>query len=269
MARLLTVFRALFREAVLTMIQYRAESFLWAIWGIVYPVVTLAMWEAAARDPVAASPIGTYPPGTLAGYFLVTMVVGHVTTTWDAFEMGYFVRTGQMSVWLTQPMLPLWRAAAVNAAWKLFTLTILVPIWVLVAWAIAPRFEGGAAHVALGVIALVLAAGIAFIWGYVIALAAFWTTRTDAIAEFWFGGALLLGGRLAPLDLLPGALQVLAAALPFQWMMGFPTDVLIGRESISSALGGLGWQTVWLATGLAVYVVVWGAAVRRYSAVGG
>lgn len=251
------------------MIQYRGESFLWAFWGIVYPTVTLAMWEAAARDPVSGSAVAGYGPGVLAAYFLITMIVGHVTTAWDAFEMGYFVRTGQMSVWLTQPMLPIWRSLAVNVAWKLFTLTILAPIWLLVAWFVEPRFVGSAGHLCLGAVSVLFAAGIAFIWGYVVALTAFWSTRTDAIAEFWFGGALLLGGRLAPLDLLPAPLHLAASALPFKWMIGFPTDLLIGRVPIPDAWAGLGFQLAWLAGGVAAYRLMWRAATRRYSAVGG
>lgn len=262
-------FGAMFRVDLLQTIQYRGESFLWAIWGVIYPVVALAMWEAAAEAPAEGSNVAAYAKGGFAAYFLLTMIVGHVVTAWDAYEMGWVIRSGEFSAQLMRPMLPIWRSIAGNLAWKLFTLVILTPFWILVAWMVEPRFEATAGQLVLGLVATVLAAGIAFVWGYVVALTAFWTTRNDAVGEFWFGASLLVGGRLAPIALLPVPLQFLAGVLPHQWALGFPCEVLTGQCSDARLYGGLAAQAAWLVGGAVIFRLLWSKAIRRYTAVGG
>lgn len=259
---------AYLRASLATMLQYRGEVVLWAFWGVVYPAVALAMWSAALAGAPGGQAIKGFGRGDFAAYFLLTMVVGHVCTAWDVYEMGYLVRTGKMSPRLLRPILPMWESIADNLAYKLLTLTIVVPIWLGIAWWVEPRFATGWADLLLGAPALVLAAAMSFLWGYNVALLAFWTTRMDAAAEFWFGGSLLFGGRMAPLTLLPAPLQWLAAAMPFKWAIWFPAEVLMGRLPVSQIAQGLAWQVGWIALGLVVFRRFWRAALKRYSAVG-
>jgi ABC-2 type transport system permease protein len=225
------------------------------------------MWDAA-RTAQGGQTLGGFGRGEFAAYFLMTMIVGHLGAAWDAFEMGYLVRTGKMSAPLLRPMLPLWSSIADNLAYKIVTLAILIPLWLGVAWVAQPKFATSLTHVGLGAVATLLGAAMNFLWGYTVALVAFWTTRTDATGEFWFGGNLMFGGRFAPLTLLPMPLQWVAAVLPFKWIIWFPSATLMGQLSIPQVLGGLAAQLLWLAAGVLVFRLVWRAALKRYTAVG-
>ncbi|TWT41955.1 hypothetical protein RAS1_30810 [Phycisphaerae bacterium RAS1] len=265
MSRFLRALAAIWRVALAVMIQYRGEVMLWALWGIIYPAVALTMWSAAIGD---AGDIRGYDRRGFAAYFLVTMICGHVCAAWDAYEFGHLVRSGALSPRLLRPILPMWSSLAENLAYKTVTLTILIPLWLAVAWVTHPHFSTTPGQLLLGMLSLVLGALIAYVWGYNIALLAFWTTRTDAIGEFWFGGSLLLGGRLAPLALLPTPLKWLAACLPFQWVVWFPAQVLIGKAAAEEIALGLLAQVGWLAGGVAVFRITWRRGLRQYSAVG-
>ncbi len=268
MRKLLTALGALWRASLSTMLQYRGEIALWAIWGIVYPAVALAMWTAAMQSTPGRTNIKGFGPGEFAAYFLMTMVVGHVCTAWDVYEMGYLVRTGKLSPALLRPILPMWSSLMDNVAYKVVTLAILLPIWVGVAWVTNPRFETTWGHALIGIVALLMAGVINYLWSYNLAMLAFWTTRTDAAGECWFGGSLLFGGRLAPLALLPGPMGWLAAVLPFKWVIWYPTTVLTGHMPLGSAAWGLLCQVGWLGAGLLVFRFLWRAGLKRYSAVG-
>jgi ABC-2 type transport system permease protein len=196
------------------------------------------------------------------------MIVGHVATAWDVFEMGYLVRTGRMSPKLLRPILPIWESVADNLAYKTITLVILVPIWAGVAWVTRPHFATTSVDLALGVPALLLGAVVHYIWNYNVGLAAFWLTRTDALSGFWWGMNLFMGGRLAPLQALPGPVQWLAAVLPFKWIIWFPAAALMGTLSPREMVVGLGAQIAWLAAGIVVFRVMWRTGVKQYSAVG-
>lgn len=265
--RWLRAIGAIWRMSAATMLQYRGEIVLWTVWGIVYPAVALAMWNAALRGSGEQSLAG-YGSAQFAGYFLLTMIVSHFTVAWDAYEFGYLVRTGRLSPLLLRPILPIWQSIGDNIGFKFITLVVLVPVWLLVGWIVRPAFSADAGQMALGVVATLLAAALNYIWGYNLALLAFWTTRTDALAEFWFGGTLVFGGRLAPLALLPGPLQNVAAVLPFKWIVWFPAALLLGELSATQAAWGLAGQAGWVAGGVVVFRLLWGLGLRRYSAVG-
>ncbi|QOJ13548.1 MAG: ABC-2 family transporter protein [Planctomycetia bacterium] len=258
---------ALLRRSIAGMIQYRGEVALWAIWGVIYPAVALTMWNAAARDAEGGA-IRGFGPSEFATYFLLSMIVQHLTAAWDVHEMGWQVRTGQLSPALLRPLLPMWGSLSDNIAYKLVTLVILAPIWVLVAWLVQPRFEGGWLDYAAAAAAVLLGAAIHYLWQYNLALIAFWSTRTNAVGEFWFGGKLLFGGLMAPLPLLPPLLQGVAAMLPFQWIIGFPIEVAMGRIRGVDVVAGLICQALWALAAVAVFRVAWPASLRRYGAVG-
>lgn len=259
---------AFLRTSLALMFQYRGEIILWAVWGVVYPAIAIAMWSAAVAGRADGGAIAGFGPREFAAYFLLTMVVGHVCTAWDLYEMGYLVQSGRMSARLLRPLLPIWQAIADNLAYKILTLALLIPIWVIVALVTRPAFTGDWFSTLAGVVALLIGASINFIWGYTIALGAFWLTRMDTVGECWHGMSMFLGGRIAPLTVLPMPLQWLAAFLPFKWMIWFPSAVLMGGMPRAEILEGLLLQIAWLAGGITLFRLTWRRAVKRYTAVG-
>jgi ABC-2 type transport system permease protein len=260
--------RAYVSASMATMFQYRGEMVLWALWGVVYPAVALAMWRAAIAGSPNGRSIRGFEAGDFAAYFLLTMIVGHVSTAWDVFEMGYLVRTGRMSPKLLRPILPLWESLADNLSYKTVTLIILVPIWVGVAIATRPHFATTGVDLAMGLPALLLGAAVHYIWNYNVGLLAFWVTQMNALSESWWGANLFLGGRLAPLQTLPGPLQWVAGVLPFKWIIWFPAAALMGMLTPGEMAVGLAALVGGLVAGIVAFRWLWRAGVRQYSAVG-
>ena len=268
MTTVLRAFPAFLRAGIGTMLQYRGEILLWAIWGLVNPLVLYAMWTAAATG--AGGSIAGYSRGELAAYFFAIMIIGHVSTAWDTYEMGFQVRTGKLSPQLLRPILPIWAALANNVAYKIATLAFLAPMWTLCAFILRPQIHAPAWQIAFGVLTIAMAGILNFIMGYTVALIAFWTPKLDAVGEVYFGVAMFLGGRFAPLAMLPNQVYWIAKFLPFRWMFGYPAEVISGRitDPTQIAIGFL-MQCAWLAGLVILFRIVWEAAVRRYTAVSG
>jgi ABC-2 type transport system permease protein len=79
---------------------------------------------------------------------------------------------------------------------------------------------------------------------------------------------LLFSGQIAPLSLLPHSLQVASKILPLYWTVGFPTELLLGKLTLSTVLTGIGIQIVWLIIALFLVRIIWRLGTRAYSAVG-
>jgi ABC-2 type transport system permease protein len=123
--------------------------------------------------------------------------------------------------------------------------------------------------VLLALPALLLAATLRFLFTYLLALSAFWSQKADNIVGFGETLLFLLGGSAAPITLFPSALRLLAEALPFRAMLGFPAEIISSSLNSAQILTTYGWQVLWTLMFLLVVVFVERFGLRRYTAIGG
>jgi viologen exporter family transport system permease protein len=262
-------FFAMLRVNISNMIQYRAETFLWSLWGIVNPTVLYVLWAAAAKGSSTGEVAGLDGNGVATYYFSI-MIVGHVTAAWDVYEMSYHVRKGTLSPQLLRPILPIWNSVTSNLSYKITTLMFVLPMWAVFFFWVRPQFATQPWQFVLAPFALILGAVLNYMMCYTVSLIAFWATKLDAIGAIYFGLCMMLGGRIAPIAGLPPVVLDIANVLPFRWMFAFPAEMLSGIcKSPSEAAAGLAIQASWVAITILTFNIVWRLAIRRYSAVSG
>ena len=265
------VYRANLKVAIAQMLQYRFGILIWAVWGFVGPLISLAVWSAAvaARGGAITSAGGaTFGRSDFAAYFLTFMIVGHFTMSWDAFEFAWRVRDGNLSPRLLKPLHPIHTDLTSNIAFKLATTAMILPAWILLFVLMRPTPPHSLSSFLLGIPAVLLAGLMRYIWQYSLALIAFWTTRVEAINQLYFTLDGFLAGRIAPLALLPVWMGAIALYSPFRSMGSFPVELLLGRVPPEQIAPGFALQIVWLGVGLIVLRALWSAGIRQYSAVG-
>jgi ABC-2 type transport system permease protein len=259
-------YRALMTQSLQVMSAYRVSLFLYALFSFIRPVIFLAAWVAVAESQ--GGRLGAFSKADLGGYFVITILVTHLSAAWDFFEFEWEIRRGSLSPKLLRPLHPINYSIVNNVIWKLITSLAVVPVAIGIAVTFEARFASTPAHLALGVISALLGAAIAFVFGWIFASVAFWTTRVHAVVTLYQRVAFIFAGQIAPLTLLPGPLLAIALGLPFAYMLGVPTEILRGGVDLTTGLLLMGGQTVWLAVGIVLYRIVWSAGLRQYSAVG-
>jgi ABC-2 type transport system permease protein len=255
-----------FRTSFASMLQYRASLVIWLIGHVLEPLIYLVVWSAVSRS--SGGSVGGYGAEEFAAYFIVLMLVNHVTYTWIMYEYEYRVRHGSLSFALLRPVHPIHADLADNISSKVVTLPLILAAAVVLALLFRPAFHIVPWAAAAFLPALLLAFIVRFLMEWTLALAAFWTTRVSAVNQTYFVAMLFLSGQMAPLTLLPGPLQAIAAVLPFRWTTSFPVELLLGRIGFTQALIGMAVQLAWLGVWLVLLRLVWRAGVRVYSAVG-
>jgi ABC-2 type transport system permease protein len=148
------------------------------------------------------------------------------------------------------------------------TLPALLPALVLIAWTFQARFQTQPWQMLVFVPSILLAVALRFVFGWVLAALAFWTTRLHAIMHLYDRASFIFAGQIAPLSLLPGPLAAVGYALPFAYMLWAPSEILRGGVTVDQALWILVAQAVWLALSWLAFVVVWRMGLREFSAVG-
>ncbi|MCB9137205.1 MAG: ABC-2 family transporter protein [Caldilineaceae bacterium] len=267
MSHLLSVYKGYFRTSLAVQFQYRAAMFIWLLGAIMEPLVYLVVWRTVALQQGGS--VGGYDVGGFAAYYLTMMLVNHFTFSWIMWEYDYRIRSGEFSSLLLKPVHPIHSDMADNWAYKLFTLTLYVPVAIGLAWLFRPTWNVEGWALLVLPVALILAFLTRFFLDWSLAMSAFWTTRVQAINQAYFVAMLFFSGRLAPLTLFPPWFQHIADFLPFRWVMAFPVELALGRLTPGQALIGFGVQLGWMAAGLLLLNLVYRAGIRRYAAFGG
>ncbi len=255
-----------FKTTFAMMLQYRASLVIWMIGHVLEPLVYLIVWSAVSTT--SGGTVGDFTAREFAAYFLLVMLVNHVTYTWIMYEFEYRIREGLLSFALLKPVHPIHSDIADNISSKLITLPIMLVIAATLGVLFRPDFAPPLWAVAAFFPALFLAFLVRFFLEWTLANAAFWLTRVSAINQMYFVLMLFLSGQIAPLALFPSFVQSAADLLPFRWMLGFPVELLLGRLTPDQTLTGICAQVIWLVISLVLMRLVWRAGSRMYSAVG-
>ena len=244
---------------------YRGAIAIWVFSTVIQPLVLLVVWRTVA----GAGSVGGYTARQFVSYFLVAMVVDHLTFIWHMWEFEWRIRTGAFSPLLLRPIHPIHHDVCENLSYKLVGLIGLLPAAVVLGLVFDADLSGVSPATVLAFApALMLAMAVRFLVEWCVALAAFWLTKVSAINSLFFALFSFLSGQFAPLSVLPGAVQSVAVWTPFPWTLAFPTEVLLGRRPGAELLTGYAVQLAWLVVAVLVVRRLWAAATRRYSAVG-
>ncbi len=256
---------ALIQRTWLSWLQYRSFFFLLAFGWMIPPLVYLFVWSTAAGGET----VGGLTRGQFVAYYLVLILVNQITYSQTNWTVGDIIRMGSLNTRLLYPMSPHYPTLADEVAGKVVYLLFVVPVTAILAVLLKPELNASLAQIAAFVLALGLAWALRFLWGYALALLAFWATRADALLAVQDALVFLLAGQVAPVALLPEALRFLATILPFRSMVGFPVEVLTGQVQGADLLAGFALQAGWLIGTVVVFRLMWRAGLRRYSAIGG
>jgi ABC-2 type transport system permease protein len=267
MALIMRFYRAQFAISWAEQFQYRYAMMIWMIGLVLEPLIYLAVWTSVAESSGGA--VNGFTAGDFAAYYIVILVVQHLTQLWDMWQFDYLIRQGVMSGRLLRPIHPIHRDAASNLAYKVMMFIVIIPAVIALTIAFRPTFNTPLWSILAFVPSVVLAGILAFVVGWMIALAAFWTTRTFAINQMYFVAMFFFSGQIAPLELLPTSVQTIANLLPFRWFVSFPTEVALGRLSQLQVLQGMAIQLLWITGSAIVLRLLWREGVKRYTAVGG
>jgi len=247
--------------------QYRANLIMYLLYWLVSPIIYLAVWTSIAQSKGSVNGLTA---NDFTTYYMALLIVDQITSNIVIHTFAYKVQDGSLSGELVRPIHPMLTNALVNnIAFKVLTLLGFIPIWTILYFLFKPDFSG---VTLTGVLLAIPAMMIGFLAGYLLSASitalAFWTTRVYSIHEFYYALQLLFSGQFVPLTLMPKLIQDVAGYLPFQLLIYYPIQLILGKLTPSQIFQGYLSGLIWLAVAILVFNRVWRTGMKRYSAVG-
>jgi ABC-2 type transport system permease protein len=247
--------------------QYRANLLMYLLYWLVSPIVYLSVWTTIARNQGS---VNGMTANDFVTYYLTVLVVDQLTSEITIHLVAYKIQDGTLSSELLRPVHPILTNTLMNnLAFKSLIFSVFVPVWLVLYVLFQPNYSGVSwQSVLLALPAMALGFGINFLLGASLTSLAFWTTRVYSIDEFYFALSALFSGQFVPLTLLPPVAQRVAEFLPFQFYIYFPVQIILGKIPLEGMLRTYGLGVAWLVLAYLLFVWIWRAGVKRFSAVG-
>lgn len=261
---MLKKYAALIRRGIGIILEYRVSVVIWMLTAS-FPLVMLAVWLSLAQD----GPIGGYDAGAFVSYYLLALFLRQMTAVWVAWELDNDIRHGELAIKLLHPLNPIHEYIAFNLADKIFRLVLLTPLLIVVIWLVpGVHYTCTPLNLALFAAALVMAWFLRYLAQYVVGLLAFWFSQATTLQDVIWMSLLLFGGQVAPLDLLPGGMAIVAQYLPFRFMLSFPIEIMMGRLTHAQLIAGFTLSVGWVLFFYLLYRFVWRRGLKSFSAYG-
>ncbi len=247
--------------------QYRANLLMYLLYWLVSPIIYLAVWTSIANQKGS---VNGFTANDFITYYMVLLICDQVTSNIVIHTFGYKIQDGTLSGELVRPIHPMLTNGLINnIAFKALTMMGLTPIWIILYFLYKPDFSSMMLrNILLALPAMILAFFIGYLLSASITSLAFWTTRVYSIHEFYFALILLFSGQFVPLTLMPKVVQDIAQYLPFQLLIYFPIQLILGKLSAQQIAQGYVMSLIWLGISGLLFYLVWRNGVKRYSAVG-
>jgi ABC-2 type transport system permease protein len=156
-----------------------------------------------------------------------------------------------------------------NIAFKVLTIMGFIPIWTVLYFLFKPDFSSVTwTGILFAIPAMILGFLVSFLLSAAITSLAFWTTRVYSVHEFYYALMLLFSGQFVPLTLMPRLIQDIAQFLPFQLLIYYPVQLILGNLSSAQIVQGYVAGLVWLLISIVLFNWIWRNGVKQYSAVG-
>ena len=247
--------------------QYRANLIMYLLYWLVSPIIYLAVWTSIAQSKGS---VNGFTANDFVTYYMTLLVVDQITSNIVIHTFAYKVQDGSLSGELIRPIHPMLTNALVNnIAFKALTILGFIPVWIILFFLYKPDYS----HLTLtGILVALPAMIMGFLVGFLLSAAitslAFWTTRVYSIHEFYYAMILLFSGQFVPLPLMPKLIQDVAQYLPFQLLIYFPIQLILGKLSSAQIIQGYVVGTIWLVVAISIFTWIWRNGVKRFSAVG-
>ncbi|MEI7024446.1 ABC transporter permease [Paenibacillus sp. y28] len=259
-----------FSLGVQNSMEYRTNFFL-SLFSCIFPIIIQCFFWRAVFLSSGKSDVFGYSYNQLIAYSILAVLMSKLVGTGFQFEIARDIKDGGMNKYIVKPIGYFAYRISCFLGEKSVQMSIILSISVLVVFVLNAllAFPVRAEQVILFLCVVPFALLLNFFIYYCLSGVAFWFHEANGAFRTFGLLANIASGGLFPLDIYPPLMQSVLHALPFNYVVYFPINVLCGKLSLLQMLEGIGMQVLWIGVFAALSNLVWRTGFKKYIAVGG
>ncbi|MBQ4814207.1 ABC-2 family transporter protein [Pseudoalteromonas luteoviolacea] len=246
-------------------------NYLVTILAAAFPIILQWMLWQSIYTYTQADKLYGLSYSDMLSYVVLAALMAQALRTGFEYDMAEDIKSGGLNRFIVQPLSYFGYRLSVfvgtNLGYFVTTLIVMaVALWVATTyWVLSIDVT----HVALFLLSAVGAFFLQFMLFYLLSLTAFWLHEVWALFESVRVISLVLSGGVVPLSVFGASFEYYLSLLPFQYLIYFPLQTLMGVLSTEQVLSGLVLQLFWTLGLFLLSTVVWRRGSRSYLALGG
>ncbi len=245
---------------------YRSRELIWTISNFVTPFIFIQIWANNKGTT------GNFSPDDLVTYYFASTIIAGFVTPHILWNVANDINKGELNFYFLKPYKYFFRRLSEELPWTLiaiiFNLLPSIFIYILYKDSISiPTISHF--QTVVFVLSLILSYLISFFVQFTIGLCAFWITEVRSIMRAFSMSYDLFSGRMFPLSFMPRILISLGNILPFQYLLYFPTMIVLNKYNNTKLITGIGVMFLWTIVLGLISSIVWKKGIKTYSAFGG
>ena len=252
----------IFKANLATEMSYRFNFLFTYLLHITRLLIYLTVWSAIFAKQTE---INGYTWDSIASYYVLNTIIILLLAPSHMFDLQPLIRKGTLSSIIVKP---------INIEANIFAkfLASKVPIFIIMSILILLVFQFMNIKMIiyfhpLAIMLFLSGFALTFYFGLFVSTLAFWLIEMWPLRRLFQGCMALLGGIIAPLDLLPANISLFATYTPFPYLGYFSVKALLGsipeNELLYHCVIGLGWTLLFLSG----FKILWNLGLKRYEAV--
>lgn len=246
---------------------YRLNFVMWRVRQVLSLLTAYFLWQAVFRDQ---NKIFGYSSSQMLTYIIVAGLLQAVILSSRSIDLAGIINSGDLSNFLIKPINNLVYWFTRDIADKLLNILFFLGEITLLFLLLKPPlyFPLLVPLILLVLLVLPLSTLLYYFINYLFGLLGFWTPQAWGPRFILMVVLQFVAGTMFPLDALPISIQRLVYWTPFPYLIFFPTQVYLGKLSLTQISSGLAATAVWAILFYFIVELVWKRGLRIYSSEG-
>ncbi len=249
-------------------VTYRFDCFVGIVNGFLYVFIFTSLWKALYSQYDVVAHKG-YTLTAIVTYAVMAMAV-KISFTMDDSIIYKKVIDGSIAMELVRPTSFFFMNLAENVGHSLFHMMArMAPIIVISIFLFDITVPFEVTRFLAFIVSLIAGYALVSMLNFIAGLLAFWFVEIFPFMLFKYALFTFFSGGIVPIDFFPEFLKPFVAFLPFQYMLYFPTTILIGRASMVDAQSIIIAQLIWIVIMGGICGLMWSAGKKKLVIQGG
>lgn len=264
----LVLYKAIVRIAAQNFVTYRYWVIAGAFVQLVTVAITYAYWNAVygSTDVIAGLPRQTALNYMILAQNLSFILISNFRLI---INVGSLIRDGGIAVELVRPLDLQERFLVQTFTESILELIFKVPVLLLSVLIFGLKLNATFEQYILFFVSMSLGLILLFLFGWIFACLAFFTTEVWGLSLFYESVTAILGGVLLPITLLPPFLYNLAKVSPFSISFYNPISLLSGASTGSQGVKSILIAMIYIIILMPISRLIFSLSLRRVTVQGG